>query len=179
MGYVSCSGSFNEYVMVHASGDGSFFFRHLYGLTCPTRTSDCLCPMCPTWTSLFHLISFCHNLFARGKRPLELLGSLADAAPSCGRRLCDSSSFLNSKLCVLLLCTWPESRCSNGNSSRMSRCHCVRLGLWLLGVSRAMAGAATSCGRKQCMFFLFLRYEHFACCRSALGQRADAAATHI
>merc|ERR1712014_326384 len=62
----------------------------------------------------------------------------------------------------------PESRCSNGNSSRMSRSHCARLGLWLLGVSRAMAGAATSCGRKQCMFFLFLRYEHVACGRSSI-----------
>merc|ERR1712187_292409 len=149
----NCSACFDSCLMGNASGDENLFSWHVCGLTCLTRTSDYLCPMCPTWTSYLFFILFCESLFAWGKRPLELLRSLADAAPSCGRRLCDTSSFLNSKLCVLLLCPCPESRCSNGNSFRMSRSHCARLGLWLLGVSRAMAGAATSCGRKQCMFF--------------------------
>merc|ERR1712061_250209 len=48
-------------------------------------------------------MGFCESLFAWGKRPLELLRSLADAAPSCGRRLCDTSSFLNSKFCVVVV----------------------------------------------------------------------------
>merc|ERR1712014_313803 len=105
-----------------------------------TRTSDYLCPMCPTWSSYLFLISFCESLFAWGKWPLELLRSLADAAPSCGRRLCDTSSFLNSKLCVLLLCTWPESRCSNGSSFRMSRRDCAWLSLWLLWILESNGG---------------------------------------
>merc|ERR1712014_542403 len=105
---------------------------------------------------IFFLICFCQSHCACGQWTLELLKSLADAAPSCGRRLCDTSSFLNSKFCVLLLCTWPESRCSNGNTSRTGKNHCAWLGQWLLGCSRAMADAATSCGRRQCMLFFCL-----------------------